>query len=126
MLVAKKTDNKAVSSCLFTFIRGLPENINEGRDIAFKLKELRNQLGLHETHISETLSARKVDQNRLLENLDNLFRYIACEDLRLVRMWERIEEQAGRKLVPFSLALEKLGGKITEGVELDQICCIRR
>jgi tRNA1(Val) A37 N6-methylase TrmN6 len=115
LLLAKKTKSKRVSSCLFTFIKKLPNTVNEAKDIAFKLCELGNQLSLQETYISDNISSRKVDQNKLRKNSDNLFRYIACEDLRLVHIWETIEERGKSKLVPFSLALKNLGGRIVEG-----------
>jgi len=115
LLLAKKTKTKQESSCLFTFIKKLPNTLNEAKVLASKLGELKNKINEQEVYISENLSAKKVGQNKLRENSDNLFRYIACEDLRLVNMWETIEERGKGKLVPFSSALKNLHGRIVEG-----------
>ena len=115
LLVAKKSGDNPESSCLFTSIEALPKDTTEARGIALKLKELRNQLALEETYVSDTFSARRVENSKLQESVDNIFRYIACADLRLVQTWEEIEELTKDKLLTFSDVLEKLGGRIEEG-----------
>jgi len=115
LLVARKTPKVKEQPCTVTFLKTLPKDMVAARELADRLGTLKSRLNVGETYDSIDLAVRNISQRELRKNVENLFKFIACEDLRLPDIWDKVREGAHAKLLPFSQTLTKLGGGIEEG-----------
>jgi type I restriction-modification system DNA methylase subunit len=115
LFVGRKKQEVNKQPCTVTFLKNLPKDMMAARELADKLRTLKSRLNVGETHDSIDLAVRNISQRELRKHVENLFKFIACEDLRLPDIWDKVREEAHEKLVPFSKALTKLGDEIEEG-----------
>ena len=115
LLVARKTSNITEQPCMITFLKTLPKDAVAARELAGRMKALKNKLEVGEIYDSINLSVRNIRQQELRANLKNIFKFIACEDLRLPEIWNKVQERAKETFADFSESLLKLGAKIEEG-----------
>lgn len=115
LLVAKKSLKVSEQPCAVISLRTLPTRMTVVNDLVEKLRSLKNQLNVGETYESAEFAMRNISQREIRENTENLFRFIACEDLKLPSIWENVMGRSQQGLMLFSQVLTKLGGKIEEG-----------
>jgi hypothetical protein len=115
LLVARKTGEANEQPCAITFLRTLPKDMMAARELANRLRTLKGRLDAGETYDSVDMVVRNVSQHELRKNVENLFKFVACEDPRMPDIWDKVRKVAAEKLMPFSQTLTKLGGEIEEG-----------
>jgi len=115
LLIAKKSTSLKNQPCTIIFLKNLPKDATSAINLANKIKNLKKRLNIGEIYENNDFTMININQIEIRENNENLFKFIACENLNLHKIWYKIQKKARKNLIPFSDYLSQIGGDIEEG-----------
>jgi len=123
LFVAKKT-GQAISGnniCAITELKRLPGTLEEAREFALQMRKLTQEKRLGVVCNDEKMQVTLVTMKELRESVDNLFKFIAFSDKKLIEMWLSVVNFAKDKFVEFGKFINRHGSGPKEGAALGQI-----
>jgi len=120
LLIAKKKVNKLKDDvCTITELKILPHDLTEARNIAEKIAQISKVKKHGVVYDDKDIQISLFTMDEIRNSVDNLFKFLAFSDKRLVDIWQSITERLGNRLATFGKYLKDNGP--LEGVALGQI-----
>ncbi|MFQ6068843.1 MAG: N-6 DNA methylase, partial [Candidatus Bathyarchaeia archaeon] len=123
LLIAKKRDRGASkdSICAISELKRLPHNLKEAREFADKIKNTVRTKGHGLVYHDEIMQVSLFTTKELGDSVDNLFKFIAFTDKKLMSVWQSIVDYAKNRLIGFGEYINQYGSGPKEGAALGQI-----
>jgi len=123
LLVAKKTGQATSGNfvCAITELKRLPGTLEEAREFALKMKKLAQEKRQGVVCNDEKMQVTLVTMKELRDSVDNLFKFIAFSDKKLIDTWQSVVNVSRDKLVEFGEFIKRHGSGPKEGAALGQI-----
>jgi hypothetical protein len=123
LLIAKKREHGVSddSICAISELKRLPHNLKEAREFADNIKNTVRMKRLGLVYDDEKMQISLFTMNELRNSMDNLFKFIAFTDKKLIGLWQSIIDCAKDKLVTLGEFINQYGSGPKEGAALGQI-----
>jgi hypothetical protein len=79
-----------------TVIKRLPQTLEQAKEIAQQIGDFSSKSNIGDIKETDKFVSRIFSQKKLLENVDNLFPFIAFQDFKLLDLWDEIVEKGTR------------------------------
>ncbi len=120
LLVAKKEASKIKNAiCTITELKVLPHDLNEASKMAEKIIQASKNIGHGVVYDDKDMQVSSFTMNEIKNSVDNLFKFLAFSDKKLIDLWQSIIKRCGNRLAVLAKYL-KNGGPL-EGIALGQL-----
>jgi len=122
LLIAKKEDVVSEEGiCAVTELKKLPRSLEEARAFASLMREIAKSRGLGLVYEDDNMQVSLLPTAELRRHKNNLFRFIAFRDKKLIELFEQVVKRAKNRLTPLGDYLDKHGKGPKEGAALGQV-----
>ncbi|MEM3830318.1 MAG: N-6 DNA methylase [Conexivisphaerales archaeon] len=118
LLIARKEASKPKDVCVVAELKVLPHDLSEAKKIAEKIIQVSNVRKHGIVYDDIDMQVSLFAMNEIKNSVNNLFRFLAFSDKKLIDVWQSIIGRCGKKLTNFAKYLQS--GPL-EGIALGQL-----
>ncbi|MFQ6068883.1 MAG: N-6 DNA methylase, partial [Candidatus Bathyarchaeia archaeon] len=123
LLIAKKKELGASDDdvCAVSELKRLPHNLEEAKEFADKIRNIVKSKSHGSIYEDKTMQVSLFTMEQLKNSVDNLFKFIAFTDKKLIDTWQLIVGHSKDRLMQFGEYINQYGVGPKEGAALGQI-----
>jgi len=123
LLIARRKEGEVPEEgiCAITELKRLPKNLEEARTFALLMKEIAKTRGHGLIYDDDNMQVTLITTAELRKYKEDLFRFIAFRDKRLIDLFQQVIDRATNRLIPLGDYLDKHGKGPKEGAALGQV-----